>query len=346
MLISLNEYGTQHGKSADTMRRMAEKGLFVTAQKIGRNWIIDSKEDYPVKKRSADSNFSESMISNKTHNDLSELLNLVFEADCLEKMKIFPSKSIDMILCDLPYGMTQNAWDSFIPLDLLWEQYLRIIKPNGVIALTSHGIFTAKLIVSQEKLFKYKWVWEKSKPTNFLNAKKQPLRKHEDICIFYQSQPTYHPQMTQGTAYDKGVRKNQLSGSYGDFEPVHVFSDGERYPTDIIYIKTAETEGAVLHPTQKPIELGRYLIRTYTDPGDVVLDNTFGSGSFLVAALLEGRNFIGIEKNEDIALFKNGKIDYIEVAKKRLYNAWQTLPDSIRATLYRSTLLESFYLEA
>jgi site-specific DNA-methyltransferase (adenine-specific)/modification methylase len=273
---------------------------------------------------------------------LDNLLNCVFEADCLEKMKDIPDKSIDMVLCDLPYGMTQNAWDSYVPLDLLWAQYIRVIKPNGVIALTSHGVFTAKLILSQEKLFKYKWIWEKSKPTNFLNAKKQPLRKHEDVCIFYRKQPTYNPQMTQGAAYDKGVRKNQLSGCYGDFEPVHVHSRGERYPTDIIYVKTAESEGEVLHPTQKPVELGRYLIRTYTKPGDVILDNTCGSGSFLVSAMLEGRNFIGIEKNEDVALFKRGEIDYIDVAKKRLRNAWLSMPKSAREHLYVSPLIEGF----
>jgi len=278
--------------------------------------------------------------------DLSGLLNRVFEADCLEKMEDIPDKSIDMILCDLPYGMTQNAWDSYIPLDRLWRQYRRIIKTNGVIALTSHGIFTAKLILSQEKLFKYKWVWAKSKPTNFLNAKKQPLRKHEDICIFYQRQPTYNPQMTPGMAYDKGIRKNQLSGSYGDFEPVHVFSDGERYPIDIIYVKTAEAEGEVFHPTQKPVELGRYLIRTYTNPGDIVLDNTCGSGSFLVSALLEGRNFIGIEKNEDVALFKRSKIDYIAVSEKRLYEAWCSLSENDRALLYTSPLIADFERKA
>jgi site-specific DNA-methyltransferase (adenine-specific)/modification methylase len=281
-------------------------------------------------------------IKRKVEQNINGLLNRVFEADCLEKMQDIPNESIDMILCDLPYGMTQNAWDSYIPLDRLWSQYLRIIKRNGVIALTSHGVFTAKLILSQEKLFKYKWVWEKSKPTNFLNAKKQPLRKHEDVCIFYQRQPTYHPQMTQGTAYDKGVRKNQLSGCYGDFEPVHVHSDGERYPTDIIYVKTAESEGEVLHPTQKPIELGRYLIRTYTEQGDVVLDNTCGSGSFLVAAMLEGRNFIGIEKNEDVALFKRDEIDYIEVAESRLRNAWLSMPGSEREQLYVSPLIAEF----
>ena len=226
------------------------------------------------------------------------MVNSLFEEDCLIAMKQIPDESIDMILCDLPYAMTQNRWDSYIPLDMLWEQYLRIIKPNGAIVLTSQGLFTAKLILSQPKYYKYKWIWEKSKPTNFLNAKKQPLRKHEDVCVFYKKQPTYHPQMTQGEPYDKGIRKNQLSGSYGDFQPVHVSSEGERYPTDIIYVKTAESEGEVVHPTQKPIELGRYFIRTYSNPGDVILDNTFGSGSFLVAALMEGRNFIGIEKTK------------------------------------------------
>lgn len=273
---------------------------------------------------------------------LKDLINQLFEEDCLECMKRIPDESIDMILCDLPYGMTQNQWDSYIPLDQLWNQYTRIIKPNGVIALTSQGLFTAKLIMSQPKLYKYKWVWEKSKPTNFLNAKKQPLRKHEDICIFYKKQPTYNPQMTKGKPYDKGIRKNQLSGSYGDFSPVHVSSDGERYPTDIIYIKTAENEGEVVHPTQKPIELGRYLIRTYTNPGDVVLDNTFGSGSFLVAALMEGRNFIGIEKNEDVALFKKDKINYIEVAKRRLYLAWESLDKKTRQNIQKLNLIADF----
>ena len=206
------------------------------------------------------------------NSSLYNMVNNLYEADCLECMKFIPDASIDMILCDLPYGMTQNQWDCYIPLNLLWEQYLRIIKENGAIILTSHGLFTAKLIMSQPNLYKYKWIWEKSKPTNFLNAKKQPLRKYEEVCVFYKKQPIYHPQMLQGEPYDKGIRKNQLSGSYGDFHPVHVHSNGERYPTDIIYIKTAECEGEVVHPTQKPIELGRYFIRTYTNVGDVVLD--------------------------------------------------------------------------
>ena len=220
---------------------------------------------------------------------------ILIEDDALVALKYIPNSSIDLILCDLPYGTTQNKWDSVIPLDLLWNEYKRIIKPNGVIALTSQGIFTAKIICSNLSWFKYKLVWVKSKPTNFLNAKKQPLRKHEDICIFYNKQPTYIPQMSKGRPYDKGVRKNQQTGSYGDFSPSRVYSNGERYPTDVIYFKTAECEGKVYHPTQKPVELGRYIVRTYTNPGDIVLDNAFGSGSFLVSSILEGRNAIGIE---------------------------------------------------
>ena len=260
---------------------------------------------------------------------IERFVNKVFEADCLELMPQIPDKSIDMILCDLPYGTTQNKWDSVINLEKLWKEYMRIIKDNGVIVLTSQGLFTAHLIMSNEPWFKYKIVWIKSKSTNFLNAKKQPLRKHEDICVFYRQQPTYNPQMTQGEKYDKGIRKDQYTGSYGDFKPRHVKSDGSRYPNDVVcyeeepiddflYVKTAESEGPVYHPTQKPVELGRYLIRTYTNPGDIVLDNACGSGSFLVAAALEGRNYIGIEKNQNVALHKVDKTNYIEVCNKRL----------------------------
>lgn len=274
--------------------------------------------------------------------NIETVINRLYEGDCLDCMRDIPAGSVDMILCDLPYGMTQNQWDCYIPLDKLWEEYNRVIKPNGAVVLTSNGIFTAKLILSQPKSYKYKWVWEKSKPTNFLNAKKQPLRKHEDVCVFYKKQPTYHPQMKPGEPYDKGIRKAQLCGNYGDFEPVHVSSEGERYPTDIIYVKTAESEGAVLHPTQKPIELGRYLIKTYTNPGDIILDNTFGSGSFLVAALMEGRNFIGIEKNEDVALFKKEEIDYIDVAKRRLFLAWEGLEKKTKKSIVRKNLILEF----
>lgn len=261
--------------------------------------------------------------------DISQFINKVIEDDCLNTLPLLPDKSIDMILCDLPYGTTQNKWDSVIDLAKLWKEYKRIIKDKGVIVLTSQGLFTAKLILSNEKWFKYKIVWIKSKSTNFLNAKKQPLRKHEDICVFYKRQPTYNPQMSEGESYDKGIRKDQYTGSYGEFKPQHVKSDGQRYPNDIIcmeeepvddfvYFKTAESEGEVYHPTQKPVELGRYLIRTYTNKGDIVLDNACGSGSFLVAAAMEGRRYIGIEKNENAMLHKVEEADYVDICRKRL----------------------------
>lgn len=255
--------------------------------------------------------------------------DMLMEGDCLHFLPKLPAESVDMILCDLPYGTTQNLWDSIIPLDKLWAEYERVIKPNGVICLTAQGVFTARLIVSNAKLFRYKMVWEKSKPTNFLNAKKQPLRKHEDICVFYKKPPTYNPQMGEGAAYSKGVRKNQHTGSYGKFDPVLVASEGGRYPTDIVYFKTAESEGPVYHPTQKPVALGRYLIRTFTNPGDVVLDNAFGSGSFLVAAKAEGRRYIGIEKNELSEQFRRDEVDFIEIAARRLAG----VPDGVGAEL-------------
>jgi len=260
---------------------------------------------------------------------MQEYINKVIQGDCLNVMAEIPENSVDMILCDLPYGTTQNKWDSVINLDELWKHYNRIVKKDGAIVLTSQGVFTAKLILSNEKYFKYKIVWIKSKATNFLNAKKQPLRKHEDICVFYKQQPSYTPQMTHGEAYDKGVRKDQYTGSYGDFKPRHVKSNGNRYPIDVIafseqgiddfvYIKTAESEGKVYHPTQKPIELGRYLIRTFSNPGDIILDNACGSGSFLLSAILENRKFIGIEKNENVLLHKIKKTDYIKVCSERI----------------------------
>lgn len=258
-----------------------------------------------------------SKVSSAKEKKISDFENQVIEGDCLDVMKDIPSQSIDMILCDLPYGTTQNRWDSLIPLDRLWSHYERIIKEKGVIVLTGQGLFTAQLMLSNPRLFKYKMTWVKSKPTNFLNAKKQPLRKHEDICIFYKSQPIYNPQMTPGEPYNKGFRKDQLTGSYGDFKTVEVKSDGDRYPTDVVYFKTAESEGDVYHPTQKPVELGRYFIRTFTKPTDVVLDNTCGSGSFLVSAALEGRKFVGIEKNQDVFLFKKDRVDYVQISRER-----------------------------
>lgn len=239
---------------------------------------------------------------------------VIKQGDCLELIKELPNESIDMILCDLPYGATQNKWDSVIPLELLWKEYQRVAKQNSAIVLTSQGLFTAQLILSNPKLYKYKWVWEKSKPTNFLNAKKQPLRKHEDVCVFYKKQPVYHPQMTKGEPYDKGVRKDQRTGSYGKFHPAHIKSSGDRYPVDVVYFKTAESEGDVIHPTQKPIAMLEYFIKTYTNENDVVLDNCMGSGSTGVACINTNRRFIGYELDEN----------YFNIAKERLEKVYES----------------------
>jgi len=323
-------------ESGDTIVAITERGVTLKVfRQIGKQIFLEPRnKDYPTiepKELEIRGKFCglirgevvSSKISPKGIIDA--FVNTIIQGDCLGVMPQFPDKSIDMILCDLPYGTTQNKWDCDIPLDKLWKIYERIIKDNGVIALTSQGVFTAKLILSNKKLFKYKIVWEKSKPTNFLNAKKQPLRVHEDVCVFYKKQPIYHPQMYNGKPYNKGVRKNQLTGSYGEFNPVEVKSDGERYPVDVIYYKTAESEGTIYHPTQKPVGLARYLVRTFTNPGDIVLDNTCGSGSFLVAAVLEGRQFIGIEKNENTELHKKNKMDLIGVCNMRIKKAQEEI---------------------
>ena len=262
---------------------------------------------------------------------LENYLNTVVEGDCLQVMQDFPDGSIDLVLCDLPYGTTLNPWDVPIDFDLLWEQYKRITKPNGVIALTAAGVFTGTVILSNPEWFKYKIVWIKSKSTNFLNAKKQPLRRREDICIFYNKQPVYHPQMIPGAPYSRGWRKTSVTGSYGNYKPSRIISsNGNRYPYDILffgekepddwfYCKTCEHEATrPYHPTQKPVDLGRYLIRTFTLPGAVVLDNACGCGSFLVAAIREGRHFIGIEKNSGAYHLKVKPIDFVKIARERI----------------------------
>ncbi|MDK9853146.1 DNA-methyltransferase [Staphylococcus equorum] len=236
-------------------------------------------------------------------------LNKIYNEDCLEGMKKIPDKSVDMILCDLPYGTTRNKWDSVIPFELLWKQYERVIKDKGAIVLTSSGMFTAELMMSNSKMLKYRMIWEKSKATNFLNAKKQPLRKYEEICVFYKKQPTYNPQMSVGNPYNKGTRKNQLTGSYGVFLPSEVKSEGNRYPNDIVYFKTAESEGKVYHPTQKPVALFEYLIKTYSNEGETVLDNCMGSGTTAIACINTNRNYLGFELDEEYHNIANERIN-------------------------------------
>ena len=229
------------------------------------------------------------------------------QGDCLELMKDILDTSIDMILCDLPYGTTRNKWDSVIPLNKLWEQYERIIKDNGAIVLFSQMPFSAELVHSNLKLFKYEWIWQKDNGTGFLNAKKMPLKIHENILVFYKKLPLYNPQMRTGFKPYK-CKQGRHSTNYGAYEQGHITeSNGERYPIDIIKFK----KDSGLHPTQKPVELLEYLIKTYTNEGDTVLDNCMGSGSTGVACVNTNRNFIGYELNEK----------YFEIAEKRINEA-------------------------
>lgn len=231
------------------------------------------------------------------------------QGDCLELMREIPDESVDMILCDLPYGTTRNKWDSVIPLNKLWEQYERIIKDNGAIVLFSQMPFSAELVHSNLKLFKYEWIWEKDNGTGFLNAKKMPLKIHENILVFYKKLPLYNPQMRTGFKPYK-CKQGRHSTNYGAYEQGHITeSNGERYPIDIIKFK----KDSGLHPTQKPVELLEYLIKTYTNENETVLDNCMGSGSTGVACINTNRNFIGYELNEE----------YFNIAQNRLREAWK-----------------------
>lgn len=228
-----------------------------------------------------------------------EFLNTIFLGDCLEVMKDLPDNSVDMVLCDLPYGTTQCNWDEIIPFDKMWEQVVRITKHNTPIVFHAQQPFTSNLIMSNSKMFKYTWVWEKSKATGFLNSKKRPLVAHEDIVVFCKGTPNYYPQMTDGTPYNKGVRKEQTENDvYGSFEQVEVKSDGKRYPRSVQYFKTAESEGETFHKTQKPLSLTEYLIKTYSNKNGTVIDFTAGSGTTGLACKNTGRNYILIEKDE------------------------------------------------
>lgn len=242
----------------------------------------------------------------------------LLQGDCLELMKGIPNGSIDMILCDLPYGTTACKWDSILPFEPLWEQYERVIKDKGAIVLTASQPFTSALVMSNPDLFKYEWIWEKSKASNFMLARKQALKAHESVLVFGKGSLVYYPQKTDGKPYSgekRAGKKGSNSEVYGGNVPNPTFrngsKDGKRFPRSVQYFKTAETEGKTFHPTQKPVALFEYLIKTYTNEGEVVLDNCMGSGSAGVACKNLKRNFIGMELDEE----------YFNIAKKRIEEA-------------------------
>ncbi len=240
---------------------------------------------------------------------IADFINKIFNMDCVAGMSMYPDKSIDMILCDLPYGVTDCRWDSIIPFDLLWKQYKRIIKDNGAIVLTACQPFTTKLISSQPKLFRYCWYWIKNMVTGFAFSKFQPLRCVEDICVFYKHAPTYNPQgiiVHNKPIINRGKKDKGKGSSVYHFDTLKkdTVTYVTNYPRQILNIPCERG----LHPTQKPVKLFEYLIKTYTNPNELVLDNCMGSGTTAVACINTGRNYTGFEWDEE----------YYEVIKDRL----------------------------
>ncbi len=225
-------------------------------------------------------------------------LNKIYNEDCLEGMKRIPDGSIDMILCDLPYGTTACKWDTIIPFEALWKQYERIIKDNGAIVLTAAQPFTSALVMSNPKMFKYSWIWDKVKPSGFQVAKYRPMMRQEDVLVFGKGRINYNPIMTPR----EKVKTSRIYSS-SDSNPLKN-NDGKnrtythKYPQSILTFSNAVQKGKV-HPTQKPVILFEYLIKTYTDEGETVLDNCMGSGTTAIACLNTERNFIGFELNEE-----------------------------------------------
>ena len=238
-------------------------------------------------------------------------------ADCLEAMKYIADKSIDAIICDLPYGTTACKWDTIIPFEPLWAQYKRVIKDNGAIVLFGSQPFTSALVMSNPKMFKYDWVWNKRKATGHQLVKKQPLRLKEDVLVFYNNQPTYNPQMTEGKPYKSKPRKNSIDGVYGMVGEYRNNNEGIRYPKNIIEFSFVHKP---VHPTQKPVALLEYLIKTYTNESDTVLDNTFGSCTCGVACVNTNRNFIGIEKDENYFNIGLKRIAQQRINQKTLFS--------------------------
>jgi site-specific DNA-methyltransferase (adenine-specific) len=243
---------------------------------------------------------------------MKEWLNTCHLADCMDIMPNIPSGSIDLILCDLPFGVTKNKWDSVIPFDKLWGQYNRLIKENGAIVLFGQDKFSAKLMLSNEEMHRYNLIWKKGERTSgFLNSKRMPLRNHEDILVFYKKQPTYNPQMVVGKkSNSRGTKGKLLNNNYGKYDFIGgESSNGElKYPKSIL---TFDRPHPPIHPTQKSTELCEWIIKTYTNEGEVVLDNCAGVFTTALAAINTNRNYIAIEKEEN----------YYNIGVKRISDA-------------------------
>lgn len=246
------------------------------------------------------------------------MLNQVFNMDCLEGMKLIPDKSVDMILCDLPYGTTACKWDSIIPFDLLWQQYERIIKDNGAILLTASQPFTTKLIASNMKLFRYEWIWKKGNHvTGFPNANRMPLKNHENVLVFYKKLPKYYPQdlvLLDKPIQKKEIRNMKVFGKRNNESLNNVYvKKYTNYPKSVIDFPR---DSKTFHPTQKPVALFEYLIKTYTKEGETVLDNCMGSFTTAIACINTKRNYIGFEMDEEYWNLGNERVNkHIESLK-------------------------------
>ena len=241
------------------------------------------------------------------------MLDTILYGDCLDIMPTIPDVSVDMVLADLPYGVTANEWDKVIPLDRLWHEYRRVTKPNAAIVLTATQPFAAQLVASNPKMFRYDLVWRKNKSTGFLNANRMPLRQHESILVFYQKLPVYNPQKSQGHAPVHSFTKHTGDGSnYGQTKRgISGGGQTNRHPTSVIDIPVVNNDSTEkIHPNQKPGELFEYLIRTFSDEGEVVLDNCIGSGTTAIACLNTDRHFIGIEQDAEFCRLAQQRISH------------------------------------
>lgn len=242
---------------------------------------------------------------------------VLYQGDCINILPSIPDGSVDMILADLPYGTTRNKWDSVIDLEELWKQYKRVTKPSAAIILFAQSPFDKSLAMSNFPLYRYEWIWEKTSATGFLNAKRMPMKAHENLLVFYQRLPTYNPQKTinhvrkVSTAHHK--RNSKRTTNYNE-HGLTTYDSTERYPRDVLRFPNDRQKSAI-HSTQKPVALCEYMVRTYTNPGETVLDNVFGSGSVILGALNEGRNAIGIEKDEE----------YFSAAAERITSAYPNM---------------------
>lgn len=236
------------------------------------------------------------------------------QGDCLDLMQHIPDASIDAIITDPPYDVTACKWDVVVPMDAMWEAFKRVIKPNGAIVIFGMQPFTSRLVLSNPKWFKYDWCWRKLGITGHLNAKKQPLRDKEDILVFYSQQCTYNPQMETGKPYKARGTASDKGRCYGNYGPTRNDNHGTRYPRQTITFSNSVKTG--VHPTQKPLDLLEYLVKTYTNPGETVLDPFMGSGTTGVACVNTGRNFIGFELDEN----------YFEIATRRIIEAREINP--------------------